>query len=130
MGVFLSYAEADEALAGQLAQALRERGLDVADPGRDVPIGENWALQIGLALDRADAMVVIVTPGALAAKNVNHEIDFALTNEQFENRLIAVLAGVERQPWLYSGVEPVKLTDSVETVANEIAAQLLSPAPA
>jgi hypothetical protein len=125
MGVYLSYAEADEKLAGELAEALRAKGVSISDPARDLPVGENWALQIGLALERADAMIVLLTPNSLEAKHVNQEIDFALTNRHFKNRLFPVLAGVETVPWAHPGTDAVDLDAGIEPTAAAIAAQLI-----
>ena len=133
MGVYLSYAEADEKLAGELAEALRAKGVPISDPARDLPVGENWALQIGLALERADAMIVLLTPNSLEAKHVNQEIDFALTNRHFKNRLFPVLGAVDAAsiPWILRELGVANIEAGVSVVADGIAKRLIGePQPA
>jgi hypothetical protein len=50
----------------------------------------------GEALEQSDALVVLITPDALDSVIVHRDVGFALTNIQFEYRVIPVLVGVER----------------------------------
>jgi hypothetical protein len=96
MYVYISHAYPDEALAHQIADSLRKEHFDVWD-NREIYPGDNWAELVSEALKRADAMVVLLTPAALSAPNVSHDIGFALSGRQFEDRLVSVVAGNEEQ---------------------------------
>jgi hypothetical protein len=75
--VFVSYAHQDKALA--YAELLRIRSLGIRvwyDEG--IEPGSEWPEAIANALNTAAAFVVLITPAAVATRNVRNEIDFAL----------------------------------------------------
>jgi hypothetical protein len=106
MKVFISYASADRALAGQIADYLRSSGLDVWFDEWEILPGDNLANRIDTALHEADAMVVVLTPHALESKYVRSEIDYALGATNFKYRIIPVIAApadqmpLEEIPWI------------------------------
>ena len=75
--VFLSYAERDEKLAQSIRVELEKGGLMVWDASAKLAPGDNWALELGKALREADAMVVLLSPAALASDHVKREIEYA-----------------------------------------------------
>ena len=88
--VFISAAKSDNAWARDLSERLEKAGIDTWVPVAEILPGANWSREIGRALDRADAMVVLVSPDAMKSDWVRREIQFALGEERFENRLIPV----------------------------------------
>jgi hypothetical protein len=64
MNVFISHASADTDWARKLAEALKRAGLDAWDPSANITPGENWSLEVGKALEKAGAMVVLLSPAA------------------------------------------------------------------
>ncbi len=98
--VFISYAHADRRAAQQLAEGLRAESLEVWIDTEAVEPGENWQRQVADALDRSDAMVVLLTPHSVESESVRRDVDYALTSKQFEQRLIPVVIGTERARWL------------------------------
>ncbi|HEY7724501.1 MAG TPA: toll/interleukin-1 receptor domain-containing protein [Anaeromyxobacteraceae bacterium] len=97
--VFLSYAADDKQAAEQLAEGLRGQSLEVWTDALLVP-GENWAAGMADALGQSDAMVVLLTPRSVESEWVRRDIDYALSSKRFERRLIPVVIGGERAPWL------------------------------
>ena len=61
MKVFISYAQQDAALAGRVAEALQGDGLEVWNAERNLLPGDNWAAEVGRALEESEAMVVLLT---------------------------------------------------------------------
>lgn len=113
MRVFISHAQQDAALAGRVAQALQSDGLDVWDAESNLLPGDNWAAEIGRALEESEAMVVLLTPSALGSRWVMREMEYALGAKNFSNRLIPVVVGdrdglsttgipwiIRRMPWV------------------------------
>jgi TIR domain-containing protein len=95
MKVFITHAESDEPLARRVVRALEQAGLEVWDEAGEIYPSDNWAKVIGEALEEAEAMIVLLTPKALDSTRVLRDIEFALTNIRFKNRLISVLVGID-----------------------------------
>jgi hypothetical protein len=118
MKVFISYWSKDEALATKVVGSLEEAGLDVWYDKREIMPGDNWADKIGQGLRESDAMVVLLTPGALDSEFIQRDIDFALSQKPFKRRLIPVLVGnsedfpSHRIPWIFSHLPTIKLFDN------------------
>lgn len=71
--VFISYARIDEGFARQIASLLSKEGLSVWIDVEDIPAGERWSNAIQQGLDKAEVMLLIVTPESMASKNVADE---------------------------------------------------------
>jgi hypothetical protein len=97
--VFLSYANEDRPAARQLADGLRGQSLDVWTDERLAP-GANWAAEMAEALGHSDVMVVLLTPKAVESEWVRRDIEYALSSQRFEHRLIPVVIGSEGGAWL------------------------------
>jgi hypothetical protein len=111
MKVFITHSHGNRPLVRQVVKTLKQAGLDVWDDEYD--LSENWAKATGEALEQSDAMVVLITPDALDSLIVHRDVGFALTNIQFEYRVIPVLVGVEpsvaakRFSWIIRNLELV-----------------------
>jgi hypothetical protein len=93
MQVFISYAESDEPVAKKVAAGLEKEGLKVWYDRREILPGQNWAESISKALKESRAMVVLLTPAALRSSSVRREIEYALGDQTFKNRLVPVIVG-------------------------------------
>jgi len=98
--VFVSYERTDRKTAQQLAEALRAESLDVWIDVESIAAGENWQRQAADALDRSEAMVVLLTARSVESEWVRREVEYALSSKRFERRLVPVVIGSERAPWL------------------------------
>lgn len=111
MKVFITHSHGNRPLVRQVVKTLKQAGLDVWDDEYD--LSDNWAKATGEALEQSDAMVVLITPDALDSVIVHRDVGFALTNIQFEYRVIPVLVGVEpsvaakRFSWIIRNLELV-----------------------
>lgn len=116
MKVFISYAHADRLLAKKVAKALRQDGLDVWYADMEIMPGDNWAVRLAQGLEEADAMVALLTPDALASRNVLLEIGFALGKKSYKRRLIPVLVGSQENikediPWILRHLKTINLPE-------------------
>lgn len=115
MQVFISHAVDDQNLARKISDSLRKAGLEVWD-GSDIMPGENWAAKVSEALQKSQAMVVLVTPSSMQSKNVSWEIGYAMGDKAYERRIIPVLADSskripsEKIPWIFNRFPMVSLT--------------------
>ncbi len=88
--VFISYARADGATAAaRLRDELTAMGVTVWRDIEEMRGGQAWKEQLRTALRQVDAVVVVLTPGAVGSKMVEWEWENAIT---LEKRVIPVLA--------------------------------------
>ena len=117
MKVFISHAHTDTPLAKKVTNALEQSGLEVWSAEREILPGDNWAKKISEALEASDAMVVLLTPAALASKAVRREIEYALGEKTFNRRLIPVLVGAPEKfqadsiPWILRHLNMISLPE-------------------
>lgn len=83
--IFLSYAHQDEAFARRLQADLRAQGVPLWVATSSILPGEKWAAAIDRGLRESGIFAVILTPNALAAKWVKHEVEVAIDEAVNEN---------------------------------------------
>lgn len=102
MKVFLSYASEDRDVAHRVAEGLRH-------VGHDVYPNAHWPQDVGSALDRAEAFVVLLSPAAVGSPFVNQEIKLALISQNLEDRVVPVVLKSSTQvPWILRTMRPIK----------------------
>jgi len=117
MKVFISYAQSDERLAEKIAESLKQAGLTIRDYRREILPGDLWSEKASQALQDSDAMVVLLTPEAARSKQVRSEINYALSQDAFKNRLIPVFVGSpdripkKEVPWILWELQMVNLPE-------------------
>ncbi len=127
MNVFISHTFKDRELARVVASALSQAGFTVWDPSTEVLPGDNWAKKIGRALEESEAMVVLLTPNALASNSIRRDVEYALGNVRFKERLIPVLSGRTEAfdghdvPWILKRLTTVTLTEDDPSSIRRIA---------
>ena len=115
MQVFISYSHSDSPLAARVSKALRKTGLQVWDPDVNLLPGDNWAAEVGRALEESDAMVVLLTPTSILSPHVKADMAYALGSKSYRNRLIPVAVGGREQlpkgeiPWIVQKLHWVDL---------------------
>ncbi len=121
MKVFLSYTHNDSFLAKKIASALTKNGLDVWNAETEIFPGDNWAEKVSDALKESDAMVVLITPESLESRVVRREIEYALGDKSYNNRVIPVLIGSEQSfssediPWILQKLQMIRLSKPEQT---------------
>lgn len=126
MDVFISYDSRDYKVAEDVANQLRNEGLNVWLDEQELFPGDNWAAAIGDALERADAMVVLLTQNSTSSKQVANEVSYAVGAPRFKGRLIPVLVedgGLEFEeirPWILRKFPVIKLskTDPKQAISE------------
>jgi hypothetical protein len=108
--VFISHASKDRAIADAIQRCLEEEKYTVFSAKQVLP-GEDWAGQVSAALNKSDAMVVLLSPEAIESPNVLHEISFALGSEKYKGRVVPVLLRpTENVPWFLKTIQFLDLT--------------------
>ena len=123
--IFISYSRSaeDELLARELEQDLRRAGINVWFDGSRLHAGENWAFEIGKALEDADFMVLLLSPDAVNSRWVANELEYALTHEKFERTLVPVIVRpVDRGkfPWILEAMKHIQWLDATRNRAGAV----------
>ncbi|MBN1679960.1 MAG: SUMF1/EgtB/PvdO family nonheme iron enzyme [Anaerolineae bacterium] len=71
--IFISYSRKDETIARRLAADLDRLGADIWIDVDDIPAGMKWSTAIQQGLDSCEVMIVIISPDAMASRNVEDE---------------------------------------------------------
>jgi hypothetical protein len=109
MNVFISYSLEDGEFARKLISRLAKAGLEVWDAASQVSPGDNWALETGKALEKSDAMIVLISPASAKSHTVQKEIEYALTSKRFQDRLIPVVVRpTSKFPWILQHMQMEK----------------------
>lgn len=126
--VFLSYARSDRDLVQKIGQELTGAGLEVWDPDERILPGADWTTELKAALDSAGALVVFISPDAMASRSVSHEIEYALGAKHLRGRLIPVtIRPTKDAPWILDSLQTVRYQSPVKT-GRQIA-ELLAESP-
>ena len=133
MKVFINHAHTDEPLVKKVVTVLEEAGLEVWDDTREIMPGNHWTDKVAQALQESEAMVVLLIPDALRSSWVRRDIEYALGEQGYRERLIPVLVGDPQElpkedvPWILRHLQMIKLAehDKEEEGIRQIAQTLL-----
>lgn len=121
MHVFISHHSSDSKFAAELRELLVAAGMDVWNPETQLEPGSNWLKEAGRALERADAIVFILSKRALSSRSIQREINFALTTKRLANRVYPVVIDNEIDvPWILRDIGVIKTQGSAKIVAGRI----------
>ena len=88
--VFLSHSSRDRRTATRIAAILRDHGIPVWYSQTHLRGAQQWHDEIGVALNRCDWFIVLVSKSAVASRWVKHELVFALNSQRYENKVLPV----------------------------------------
>ena len=122
MQVFVSYENSDKEFASALSSELERRGLSVWLDKQNLLPGDNWSLEIGKALAKSQAMVVLISPESMRSNRVRQEIEYALGHSSYEHRLFPVeVRPTDEVPWILRKFNILKGTHNAERISRMIA---------
>jgi hypothetical protein len=104
--VFLSHSSKDREFAGRIAQVLRAHGVPVWYSGTNLLGAQQWHDEIGVALNRCDWFLVLLSPAAVRAKWVKHELLYVLNSSRYEERIT---------PLRYRGCDSARLSWTLDS---------------
>lgn len=121
--VFITHVRNDRQLielSRLLASELEARGYPVWTEER-VPPGADEEQEVEQALRESDAMIALLSQHAYSSSYVRNELEYALFDERYRNRLLPVLIGssekedFSRLPWVLTKMEYLQITTSPDT---------------
>jgi hypothetical protein len=89
--VFLSHASHDHAQARRLKDFLVAHRVPVWFSPHHIRGAQQWQDEIGAALSRCGWFIVLLTPHAVRSMWVKRELQYALSEKRYENRIVPVL---------------------------------------
>jgi hypothetical protein len=133
MKIFISHVASDREWADELANALERSGLDVWHDAADIQPGRNWFLEAGKALERADAMIIVLSSESVKSPLQMREIEFALTSPRLKNRVVAVERRTRgetpfRVPWILKELAYIPHAGDARRAAQQVRRFLDTPA--
>jgi len=125
MFVFISHGDADREFAAEIAGSLRRGGIDAWLDASDVEPGTNWLRSGARALDRADAMILVLSEETSGSPDLKKAFEFAITTPRFENRVITVerrspSQQAFRYPWILRDLPFIKEAQDPRRTAEKI----------
>lgn len=121
MKVFLSHAREDATVADVLRAGLAKAGFEVWPDAQQLMPGDNWALELGKTLQKAEAMVVLLSPAALTSPYVQREIEYALGDQRFKGRLVPVVVrSVKEIPWILEKLDVLRIESDPERESRRV----------
>jgi len=123
MKIFISHARNDTRLARAVSEELKKSG-HVVKSGESVESSSDIQYSIKSILDECQAMIVILNPHSYQSHWVKLEVEHALTDDKFKNRLLPVLVGRDfdsspkRTPWILTSLRHVTLPNEDDVVSN------------
>lgn len=128
MKVYISHAQTDKKAARELARLLTAKGLEVTYPHEDIFPGDNWALESGKALEKSDAMVVLLSPAATKSEWLQREVSFAVGSSNYKWRLIPInLRPAKEVPWVLTNLLPIPWSADRDLTATKVVERIRHP---
>lgn len=125
--VYISHAVADRVAAGRVSAAVAAAGFSPWSLN-DVYPGENVLLKAGRALDRADAIVVLLSPAASEASAHRFVLEFAVAGDRFAGRVIPVLLEPTADvPWYLDQMDPIPADGDLKRACESVVDRLRHP---
>lgn len=82
--IFISYAHADSPFVDRLEADLRQRGFAPRVDRQGLAGGQKWRRELQEAIDRADVVLVVLSPEAVASEYVQNEYGYAGEESAFQ----------------------------------------------
>jgi len=114
---FFSYSRADSEAVLKLATELRAAGADLWLDQLDIVGGQHWDTEVESALTRCDGVLAVLSPEAIASKNVMDEVSYALERDKL---IIPVLLRTCDIPFRLRRVHHVDFTGDYQQALSHL----------
>lgn len=124
--IFISHANADKAVAREIATALRKSGVDVWFDEHELLVGDSLANVIADAISSSDYMLVLLSPQSVASKWVQHELNAAYARDldRRDITIIPVLIADCKIPPLLATKQILDLRHDIQRGVSLLVSQL------
>ncbi len=110
---FLSHASSDRRIADRISKVLAKHGIAFWYSRTNILGAQQWHDEIGIALERCDTFIVLLSPASVRSRWVRHELMYALRESQYANRITPLLVkpcDPSQLSWTLPGFQIVDFT--------------------
>src|SRR6266567_295653 len=121
--VFLSHASRDHAKARRLRGVLVAHGVPVWFSPHHIRGAQQWQDEIGTALARCSWFLVLLTPHAVKSMWVKRELNYALIEKRYEDRIVPLLfkkCNYRALSWTLPQFQMIDFTKDYEQACAEL----------
>ena len=130
--IFISYSRRDLSFAQQIVDALAAQNLEMWIDWKSIPKGEDWEQEIYRGIEKADALLFLISPESIRSKMCNKEIIHALKNGK---RILPILlhktitseflddtarVEIERLNWVFCQKDVDDFNAAIDQIRNTI----------
>ena len=111
--IFLSHSIKDHVFVQKLAAELRRQHLPVWISTHHLIGAQAWQDEIGRALHASDWFLIVLSPHSVKSMWVKRELQYALSEQRLENRIVPVLlkrCQVDKLSWTLSNIQQIDFT--------------------
>jgi hypothetical protein len=128
MRIFISHGASDAEFGQAIRSALAREGYSVWNPERELLPGDNWLLEAGRALERADAVVFLLSPDSIESPFAKYQFPYVIAHAKFEHRVFPVSLGTNphKVPWVFKDLVIDARNADADHTAKEISKRLQS----
>ena len=119
--VFLSYANADKAIAEQVAQRLKSSGIDLPMLADAIRPGDDLVEALRKALKNSDAVVVVLSDASVSSASVMAELGAAIA---LNKRIIPVKLSASPLPISFGSNSKLQILNAEGMSPDEVAATI------
>jgi len=119
--VFISYQRTDGDFAREVREHLTAHGVQTWMDQYDIPVGAYWPDEIDKGLADSDIVVGILSPDAVASRNVKNEWDWALARDR---RLLLLMMRPTDVPHRYISINFIDASRDAAAGFNQLVAAL------
>jgi len=121
---FISYAREDQDFVLDLATRLKQRAVPIWLDQWDIPPGADWDQSIDAALHQCDWLIIVLSPAAVASKQVRGELQTALDENKQVVPVLYKASPLPRQLRLIQNVDFSKHGLNDEHAIDQLAQNL------
>ncbi len=121
--VFLSHASEDRREAQRLRRFLTDHGISVWFSEHQLQGADQWQDEIGRALARCTWFVVFLSPHAVKSMWVRREVEYALTEERYDGRIVPLLfkeCDVRALSWVLPQLQMIDFTQGYRHAGEKL----------
>ena len=122
--IFFSYARDNSEFVIELAKRLKADGKNVWLDQIDIPAGSRWDLEIQRALEKANVLLIVLTPTSAISNNVMDEVSFAIEENK---KIVPVLVEDCDLPFRLRRFQYVDYTTNNEAAYQNLLRALRNP---
>lgn len=121
--VFVSHAAKDRRVVRRFVASLRAAGVGAWYSEHHLKHAQDWQEQIGAALDRCDWFVVLLSPNSIKSMWVKREVEYAVGQRRYQERLTPVLlerCDVRKLSWVLTIVQHIDASEGLDRGVAEL----------